>query len=85
MRTKILPKWPTLLYVVYGAAVCYGLQDVLEDCFDEVQRSNISKADEDGEAILHADGKILKGENYSQPNLEAIISKKIENDSQSID
>ena len=62
-----------LLYVVYGAAICYGLQDVLEDCFEEVHSSNMSKADKEGNPIVREDGKILKGENYFQPNLEEII------------
>ena len=64
-----------LLYVVYGAAISYGLEDVLEAAFDEVHESNMSKLDADGNPILREDGKILKGENYFSPDLESIIEK----------
>jgi predicted HAD superfamily Cof-like phosphohydrolase len=64
-----------LLYVVYGAAISYGLEDVLEAAFDEVHESNMSKLDEDGNPILREDGKILKGENYFPPDLKSIIEK----------
>jgi len=64
-----------LLYVVYGAAISYGLEDVLEAAFDEVHESNMSKLDADGNPILREDGKILKGGNYFPPDLESIIEK----------
>lgn len=60
-----------LLYVVYGAGHAYGIN--LDACFDEVQRSNMSKLDENGKAIKREDGKILKGPNYSPPNLHGIV------------
>ena len=60
-----------LLYVVYGAGHAYGID--LDACFDEVQRSNMSKLDENGKAIKREDGKILKGPNYSPPNLRGIV------------
>ena len=60
-----------LLYVVYGAGHAYGIN--LDACFDEVQRSNMSKLDENGKAIKREDGKILKGPNYSPPNLRGIV------------
>ena len=60
-----------ILYVTYGAAHAYGID--VDACFDEVQRSNMSKAGEDGEPIYREDGKILKGPNYSEPNLKPIL------------
>jgi len=60
-----------LLYVIYGAGHAYGID--LDACFDEVQRSNMSKLDENGKAIKREDGKILKGPNYSPPNLHGIV------------
>ena len=60
-----------LLYVIYGAGHAYGID--LDACFDEVQRSNMSKLDENGKAIKRKDGKILKGPNYSPPNLRGIV------------
>jgi len=60
-----------LLYVVYGAGHSFGLD--LDACFAEVHRSNLSKLGEDGRPIKREDGKILKGPNYSPPDLKSII------------
>jgi len=60
-----------LLYVVYGAGHAYGID--LDACFNEIQRSNMSKLGEDGKAIKREDGKIMKGPNYSPPNLHGIL------------
>ena len=63
-----------LLYVVFGTVVTHGLQDVAEDLFDEVHRSNMSKLDENGEPIYRNDGKVLKSDLFSQPDLTSILS-----------
>ena len=60
-----------LLYVVYGAGHAYGIN--LDDCFAEVHRSNMSKLDEESQPIYREDGKVLKGPNYSPPDLGQII------------
>ena len=60
-----------LLYVVYGAGHSFGID--LDKCFEEVHRSNMSKLGEDGKPIYREDGKILKGENFSEPNLKGIV------------
>lgn len=59
-----------LLYVVYGTIEAYGLSEVIEDIFDEVHASNMSKLGEDGKPIYREDGKILKGPNYFEPDLK---------------
>ena len=56
-----------LLYVTYGAGHAFGIN--LDKCFDEVQRSNMSKLDENGKPIYSENGKVLKGPNYFKPNL----------------
>ena len=48
---------------------------LLEDAFDEVHRSNMSKLDENGEPIFREDGKVMKGSNYFKPNLKTILEK----------
>ena len=53
----------------------HGLQDVIEEVFDEIQRSNMSKLDENNRPILRDDGKILKGKNYFKPKIEEILKK----------
>ena len=57
-----------ILYVTYGAGHAFGID--LDKCFDEVQRSNMSKLDENGKPIFNEYGKVLKGPNYFKPNLE---------------
>jgi predicted HAD superfamily Cof-like phosphohydrolase len=60
-----------ILYVTYGAGHAFGID--LDGCFDEVQRSNMSKLDENGNPIYNEDGKVLKGPNYFKPNFEKFI------------
>ena len=60
-----------ILYVTYGAGHAFGID--LDGCFDEVQRSNMSKLDENGRPIYNEDGKVLKGPNYFKPNFEKFI------------
>jgi len=56
-----------ILYVTYGAGHAFGIN--LDECFDEVQNSNMSKLGSDGKAIYNEDGKVMKGPNYFKPNL----------------
>jgi predicted HAD superfamily Cof-like phosphohydrolase len=67
------------LYILYGTILKHGLQHKIEEVFDEIQRSNMSKLGEDGKPIFREDGKILKGPNYTPPNLERIIIDEKEN------
>ena len=63
-----------LQYVINGMGVHMGLP--MEEGWAEVQRSNMSKLDENGEPIYREDGKVLKSDLYSPPNLQEIIDKK---------
>ena len=60
-----------ILYVTYGAGHSFGIN--LDVCFEEVQRSNMSKLDEDGKPIYNEYGKVMKGSNFSKPNLKQFI------------
>ena len=60
-----------LLYDTYGAGHSFGIN--LDECFQEVQRSNMSKLDEDGKPIYNEYGKVMKGPNFSKPNLKQFI------------
>ena len=60
-----------ILYVTYGAGIAFGID--LDKCFDEVQRSNMSKLGEDGKPIYNDKGKVMKGPNYFQPDLSKFI------------
>ena len=60
-----------ILYVTYGAGYAYGVD--LDKCFKEVQRANMSKLGEDGKPIYNEKGKVMKGPNYSEPNLKQFV------------
>ena len=60
-----------ILYVTYGAGHAFGVN--LDECFDEVQRSNMSKLGEDGKPIYNEFGKVMKGPSYFKPDLSKFI------------
>ena len=63
-----------MLYILCGSIIEHGLQDKIEDVFNEIQRSNMSKLGEDGQPIFREDGKVLKGPNYFKPNISKILN-----------
>jgi predicted HAD superfamily Cof-like phosphohydrolase len=63
------------LYILYGTAIEFGLQEKLEELFDEVHGSNMSKLDENGKPIYRNDGKVMKGANYYIADLKKILHK----------
>lgn len=64
-----------LLYVLFGTFIAHGLQDLVDELFEEVHRSNMSKLDERGQVIAREDGKILKSKLFSQPDIRAILKR----------
>lgn len=64
------------LYILCGTILKHGMQHIIEDVFNEIQASNMSKLNADGKPIIRHDGKILKGENYFAPNLEQFFKLK---------
>ncbi len=60
-----------ILYVTYGAGHAFGVN--LDQCFEEVQKSNMSKLGEDGKPIYNEIGKVMKGSNYFKPDLSKFI------------
>ena len=60
-----------ILYVTYGAGHSFGVD--LDKCFDEVQKSNMSKLGDDGKPIYNEAGKVMKGPNYFKPNLRKFL------------
>jgi len=61
-----------ILYVTYGAGHAFGID--LDKCFAEVQNSNMSKLDENGEPIYNDAGKVMKGPNYLKPDLSKFVN-----------
>ncbi len=64
-----------MLYILCGTIIEHGMQDKIEEVFNEIQRSNMSKLGEDGKPIYREDGKVLKGSNYFKPDIQAILEK----------
>ena len=62
-----------MLYILCGTIIEHGMQHKIEDVFNEIQRSNMSKLGEDGAPIYREDGKVLKGPDYFKPNIKAIL------------
>ena len=60
-----------ILYVTYGAGHAFGID--LDECFNEVQNSNMSKLGDDGKPIYNEHGKVMKGPKYFKPDLKKII------------
>ena len=61
-----------ILYVTYGAGHAFGIN--LDICFEEVQKSNMSKLGEDGKPIFNEYGKVMKGPKYFKPNLKKFVA-----------
>ena len=61
-----------ILYVTYGAGHAFGIN--LDKCFEEVQKSNMSKLGNDGKPIYNEHGKVMKGPKYFKPNLKKFLS-----------
>ena len=65
-----------MLYILCGTILSHGMQHKIQEVFEEIQRSNMSKLGEDGKPIYREDGKVLKGPNYFKPNIKDILEKQ---------
>ncbi|GAA4271009.1 nucleoside triphosphate pyrophosphohydrolase family protein [Aquimarina gracilis] len=64
-----------MLYILCGTIIEHGMQHKIEEVFNEIQRSNMSKLGENGQPIYREDGKVLKGPNYFKPNIKEILDR----------
>lgn len=64
-----------MLYILCGTILEHGMQFKIEEVFEEIQRSNMSKLGSDGKPIYREDGKVLKGPNYFKPDIQTILDK----------
>ena len=62
-----------MLYILCGTILTHGLQYKIEEVFNEIQRSNMSKLGEDGNPIHRKDGKVMKGPNYFKPDINKVL------------
>ncbi len=64
-----------MLYILCGTILEHGMQYKIEEVFEEIQKSNMSKLGEDGKPIYREDGKVMKGPNYFKPDIAKILAK----------
>lgn len=63
------------LYILCGTILSHGMHGVIEDVFNEIQASNMSKLGSDSLPIFREDGKVLKGPNYFRPDISTILRR----------
>lgn len=63
------------MYILFGSILKHGLQHKIEEIFDEIHRSNMSKLDEQGQPIFREDGKILKSNKYFKPDIKKVLGE----------
>ena len=73
------------LYILCGTILKHGMQHIIEDVFNEIQESNMSKLGEDGKPVLRPDVKILKGPGYFRPNINKFLEDASSSVQESID
>ena len=71
--TEVADALGDMLYILCGTIIEHGLQHKIEEIFDEIQRSNMSKLDSNGLPIYRDDGKVMKGPNYFKPDISGIL------------
>ncbi len=64
-----------MLYILCGTILEHGMQYKIEEVFEEIQRSNMSKLGGDGKPIYREDGKVLKGPNYFKPDIQGVLDR----------
>ena len=64
-----------ILYIAFGTLLKHGLHHKIDEVFDEIHRSNMSKLDEHGQPIFREDGKIMKSALYFKPDIKSILDK----------
>ena len=62
-----------MLYILCGTIIEHGMTELIEEVFDEIHRSNMSKLGEDGNPVYREDGKVIKGPNFFKPDIAKII------------
>ncbi len=66
-----------MIYILCGTILKHGLQHIIEEVFEEIQRSNMSKLNSRGKPIYRKDGKVMKSELYIRPDIKSILERHI--------
>ena len=64
-----------MLYILCGTIIEHGMEHKIDEIFEEIQNSNMSKLGADGSPIYREDGKVLKGPNYFRPDIAKILNQ----------
>jgi len=64
-----------MLYILCGTILEHGMQYKMEEVFNEIQNSNMSKLGANGKPIYREDGKVMKGPNYFKPDILKILEQ----------
>ncbi len=73
--TEVADALGDMLYILCGTIIEHGMQHKIEEIFDEIQSSNMSKLGANGEPIYREDGKVLKGPNYFAPDIGKVLER----------
>lgn len=73
--TEVADALGDMLYILCGTIIEHGMQHKIEEVFNEIQRSNMSKLGSDGRPVYREDGKVLKGPNYFKPEIKRILEE----------
>jgi len=73
--TEVADALGDMLYILCGTILKHGLQNKIEEVFEEIQQSNMSKLDAEGKPIYREDGKVMKSELYFKPDIKSILEK----------
>ena len=65
-----------MMYILCGTILSHGMQHIIEEVFEEIQASNMSKLGADGKPIYRADGKVMKGPSYFKPDIKAVLERQ---------
>ena len=71
---EILDALADIGYILAGTIINHGMQDIYDDAFDEVHRSNMAKL-VDGKVHRRDDGKVMKPDDWQPPNLAQFLEK----------
>ena len=77
--TEIADALGDKMYILFGTIIAHGLQYKIEEVFDEIHRSNLSKLDENNQPIFREDGKIMKSKKYFRPHIKSVLEKEKSN------
>lgn len=71
--TEVADALGDMLYILCGTILEHGMQHKIEEIFNEIQKSNMSKLSANGEPVYREDGKVLKGPGYVQPDIAKLL------------